>query len=301
MNNKPPDHSLLPSAEEDRELALQNKQNKLLKQASSYQLAFDDQQFILRDEMRPVRLMLELSKTDLILNEHNINHTIVFFGSSRTPKPEVAKKLLAKANSELRQTPEDKIALRNLDFAVNQVKQANYYVQAKNLAELITTESKQSENALYVMTGGGPGIMEAANSGAQAGNGKSIALNIVLPKEQMPNSFISPELCFQFHYFAIRKMHFLMRARALVVFPGGYGTLDELFNALTLIQTQKMKPLPVLLFGRSYWESIINFDLMIADGMISSNDLNSFSYVESVEEAWRIIRDFIENQAQSKQ
>ncbi len=292
-NNK--NKRLLFSAEEDRNLAKHNKRNKLLNALSSYQLAYDDQDFILRDEMRPVRLMLELTKAEMILKDHNINHTIVVFGSSRTPRPEDANALLDQANTELSQSPNNQASLEKLELALKQVKQAKYYSQARKLAKLITSKSQQSKTPLFITTGGGPGIMEAANLGACDANGKSIGLNIVLPHEQNPNAYITPELCFQFHYFAIRKMHFLMRARALVVFPGGYGTLDELFDALTLLQTKKIKPLPILLFGKAYWQKVINFELLLDEGVITSKDLELFKYVESVDEAWQIIQQFIKS------
>ncbi len=287
---------LLSSAEEDLELAKQSKRNKLLNKLTSYQLAYDDQEFILRDELRAVRLMLELTKAELILNEHNIDHTIVIFGSSRTPSPESANALLDKANIALRKSPNNEAVLKKRNHALQQIKHAEYYTQARNLSKLITHKSMLSETPLYIITGGGPGIMEAANLGASDVGGKSIGLNIVLPHEQMPNRYITPELCFQFHYFAIRKMHFLMRARALVVFPGGYGTLDELFDALTLLQTDKIKPLPILMFGKTYWGKIINFEALIAEGMIANSDLELFKFVNTIDEAWAIISQFIEDQ-----
>ncbi len=295
MKEKNKGNRLLLSAEEDRNLAKKSKRKKLRRALPSYQLAYDDQDFILRDEMRPVRLMLELSKAEMILNKHNINHTIVIFGSSRTPSPEDAESKFNEANEELKKSPQNIASIAKLELALRQVSQAQYYAQARELSELITSKTQQSKTPLYITTGGGPGIMEAANLGASDANGQSIGLNIVLPHEQDPNAYITPELCFQFHYFAIRKMHFLMRARALVVFPGGFGTLDELFDALTLLQTKKIKPLPVLLFGRSYWQKVINFELLLDERMIASKDLELFRYVESVDEAWQIIQQFIKS------
>lgn len=295
MKEKNTDKRLLLSAEEDRNLAKKHKRKKFFQALSSYQLAYDDQDFILRDEMRPVRLMLELSKAEMILNEHNINHTIVMFGSSRTPRPDDAEAMLAEASAELTASPHNQASKEKHELALKQVNQAQYYIQARQLAELITKQSQRTEKPLFITTGGGPGIMEAANLGASDANGQSIGLNIVLPHEQYPNSYITPELCFQFHYFGIRKMHFLMRARALVVFPGGFGTLDELFDALTLLQTQKIKPLPVLLFGQEYWQNVINFELLLNERMIANQDLALFNYVESVDEAWQIIQQFIQS------
>lgn len=223
--------------------------------SAAYRLAFDDIDYLLADEQRPMRLLLELDKPETVLKAHGIDHTIVIFGSARTQES------------------------------------SPYYQQAKNLAELISTKSGcDSCPDLYVVTGGGPGIMEAANRGADEAGYESIGLNIVLPHEQYPNSFITPDLCFRFHYFAIRKMHFLLRARAIVAFPGGFGTMDEVFEALTLVQTKKIEPLPIILFGKEYWNRLINFDVFVEEGMASAEDLEHFAFVDDVDEAWDIIR-----------
>jgi uncharacterized protein (TIGR00730 family) len=188
-------------------------------------------------------------------------------------------------------TPDDPVLARKVKAAERIVETSRFYDEARKLAQLITADAKSgSQSELFVVTGGGPGIMEAANRGAMDAGGESIGLNILLPFEQKPNPYITPELCFKFHYFAIRKMHFLKRAKALVACPGGFGTLDELFETLTLIQTHKIAPLPVLLMGRAFWERIINFDALVDEGMVAEEDLSLFQFVESAEEAWTIIR-----------
>ncbi len=256
----------------------------------SYRLAYRDDDFLLRDELRPIRLQLELLKPELILQEHKIENTVIVFGSARIPEPAVARKKLKDAKAAFAQEPSNKELGRKVKITSRVVESSKYYEEARSFARLISQSAKTSENCnLVIVTGGGPGIMEAANRGAYDAGTESIGLNIVLPFEQRPNEYINPELCFQFHYFAIRKMHFLMRARALVVFPGGYGTLDELFETLTLIQTAKIKPIPVLIFGRKFWKKIINFEALVEEGTISPEDIELFRYVEAAEEAVQII------------
>lgn len=227
----------------------------------AYALAFADPDFMCRDELRPVRLQLELLKPELMLDEQGIDSTVVMFGGARIPEP--AKKDTARTKT-----------LADL---------SKYYDEAHKFAELMTKKGEASENV--IVTGGGPGVMEAGNRGAIDAGGRSIGLNIVLPHEQAPNEYVTPELCFNFHYFAIRKMHFLMRAKAITVFPGGFGTLDETFEALTLIQTGRMEKVPFLLFGRAFWQSIINWDALADAGTISEDDLALFKFVETAEEA----------------
>ena len=232
--------------------------------APAYRLAYDDQDFMCRDELRPVRLQLELLKPEMLMQEYGVDSTVVLFGGARIPEP--AKKDTARTET-----------LANL---------SKYYDEAREFARLVTLESKQNghrENV--VVTGGGPGVMEAGNRGAQDAGGVSIGLNIVLPHEQAPNEYVTPDLCFNFHYFAIRKMHFLMRAEAIAIFPGGFGTMDELFESLTLIQTGRMKRVPILLFGRDFWEGIINWKALADAGTISDEDLELFRYVETAQEA----------------
>jgi uncharacterized protein (TIGR00730 family) len=290
MKKRYPSRPFRTAKEEVKELsAAETKPSK------SYQLAFRDEEFLLRKDLRPVRLQLELLKPELMLNDEKINTTIVIFGSARIDSPEVAKKKLEQAKQLASAKPKDKELQSRLAVAQKLFEKSGYYVEAQKFAKIISANCQNEEQREYVIiTGGGPGIMEAANRGAHEANAKSIGLNIILPMEQGPNPYISPELNFQFHYFAIRKMHFLIRARALVAFPGGYGTLDELFEALTLLQTGKIKPIPVLLFGKAFWTKIINFEALVEEGTISPEDLMLFQFVETAEEAWQVIADFYE-------
>jgi uncharacterized protein (TIGR00730 family) len=248
---------------------------------SAYRLAFDDSEFLLRDELRPVRMQLELLKPELIQTELGIEATIVMFGSARIPSREEADKRVAAAEKAA-----DPVELKRAEM---QRTMSHFYEEARRFAAIVTRESALRARPIYVVTGGGPGIMEAGNRGAFETGGKSIGLNIVLPHEQHPNPYITPELCFRFHYFALRKMHFLMRSVALVCFPGGFGTLDELFETMTLIQTGKCRPRPIVLFGREFWTKLINFDWLIETGMISPGDENLFHFVETAEEAWHLL------------
>lgn len=248
---------------------------------SSYRLAFTDEKFLLREELRPVRMQLELLKPELVQQEQGIGSTIVIFGSARIVPPEVAQRLLSDAKSASNET-----AIR---IAENHIRMSRFYDEARRFAALVTEKSRQLASPIYVVTGGGPGIMEAGNRGAHEVGGKSIGLNIVLPHEQAPNPYITPELCFQFHYFGLRKMHFLMRSIGLVCFPGGFGTLDEMFEVLTLIQTGKCRRRPILLFGREFWSKLVNFEHLVETGMISEVDLQLFKFVESAEEAWNAL------------
>jgi uncharacterized protein (TIGR00730 family) len=229
----------------------------------SYRLAFADNEFLMREELRPVRLQLELLKFEMILDEREITSTIVLFGGARIPSPEKA----AEAAPELAEL-------------------THYYDEARRFARIMTERSNASDGKENVIvTGGGPGVMEAGNRGADDAGGVSIGLNIVLPHEQAPNPYVTPELTFNFHYFAIRKMHFLMRAKAVCIFPGGFGTMDEMFESLTLIQTGRMKPIPFLLFGRAFWDEVINWQALVRAGVISPGDVQLFQYVETAEEA----------------
>jgi len=262
-------------------------------EAAAYKLAYLDADFMLSDELRPVRLQLELLKPELQQQQAGIESTVVVFGSARIPEPAVAEKALAGARQAAEQSPDDRQLQQQHHNAERALANSNYYVEARQFAQLLANRTKKNgQKQCVVITGGGPGIMEAANRGATEVGAKTIGLNIVLPMEQAPNPYITPELCFLFHYFAIRKMHFLMRARALVAFPGGFGTLDELFEALTLIQTKKIEPIPVLLFGRNYWERVINFQALVDEGMISATDLELFHYVETAADACQIIIEF---------
>jgi hypothetical protein len=236
--------------------------------APAYRLAFADNDFLCREELRPVRLQLELLKPQMVMDERGIDSTVVLFGGARIPEPAQKDKARTKTLAEL----------------------SKYYDEARNLARMMTERSLESYGREWVVTtGGGPGVMEAGNRGADDAGGQSIGLNIVLPHEQAPNEWVTPDLCFNFHYFAIRKMHFLMRARAVCVFPGGFGTMDETFEALTLIQTGRMERVPFLLFGRSFWETIINWEALAEAGTIAREDLDLFRFVETAEEAMEVI------------
>lgn len=291
---EPVEKSVFPDAGEDA-LAAEIVPSSPQTQSTSYRLAYTDKDFLLSDEARPVRLQLELLKPELSLLEQRIHSTVVVFGSSRVPEPTEARLEYEHASEELASDPRNAEADRRAQIAKNQLDNSRHYEEARRLAKLIAgreQDPNRERQDFVIMTGGGPGIMEAANRGASEIGAPSIGLNITLPHEQAPNEYITPELCFQFHYFALRKMHFLMRARALVTFPGGFGTLDELFETLTLVQTKKIKPIPILLFGEPYWREIINFDGMVTQGMISQADLNLFTFVETAEQGWEIIESF---------
>lgn len=259
--------------------------------SASYKLAFQDPDFLLQDELRPVRLQLELLKPELILQEQHIESTVVIYGSARITDPETAENLLVSAQAEYSRSKDDPLAAKKVASARRALEKSRYYDEARKLGHLIS--SNTGKDQLVVVTGGGPGIMEGANRGAHEAGMPSIGMNIVLPHEQAPNPYITPDLNFQFHYFAVRKMHLLMRAKSLVAFPGGFGTLDELFETLTLIQTQKVQSIPVLLFGQAFWERIINFDALVEEGTIASKDLDLFEYVETAEEAWEKISEAV--------
>ncbi|MDA7427812.1 TIGR00730 family Rossman fold protein [Primorskyibacter aestuariivivens] len=239
--------------------------------APAYRLAFADEDFLCRDELRPVRLQLELLKPEMMMTEYGVESTIVLFGGARIPEP--SKKETARTKT-----------LAGL---------SEFYEEAREFSRLMTEKSlKTGGHENVIVTGGGPGVMEAGNRGAFDAGGHSIGLNIVLPHEQAPNEYVTPDLCFNFHYFAIRKMHFLMRASAICVFPGGFGTLDEMFESLTLIQTGRMKRVPFLLFGREFWERIINWEALSDAGTISSEDLELFRFVETAQEAVEVIENW---------
>ena len=261
--------------------------------AASYRLAYTDVDFLGRPELRPVRLQLELLKPELLQQEQGVESTVVIFGSTRIPEPSIARAQLEAARTAAAAVPEDNELARRAAVAERIADKSRYYDEARRLAAMITRVSQHNGHRHYVVvTGGGPGVMEAANRGAYDAGGKSIGLSIVLAQEERPNPYVTPELCFQFHYFAIRKMHFLLRARALVAFPGGFGTLDELFETLTLIQTGKVRPVPVVLFGQAYWERVISLDAMVEEGTIDPKDRGLIRFVERAEDAWAIIRDF---------
>ncbi|MFZ2101944.1 MAG: LOG family protein [Oricola sp.] len=242
----------------------------------TYRLAYDDQDFLCREELRPVRLQLELLKPELLLQERGIKSTVVLFGGARIPEP-----------GGVAWAAKNETQRRNLEA------NARYYDEARDFARLCSQHSLSTGGGEFVIvTGGGPGVMEAGNRGAADVGAPSIGLNIVLPHEQAPNEYVTPELSFNFHYFAIRKMHFLMRARVIAVFPGGFGTMDELFESLTLIQTGRMERVPVLLFGKEFWSKLINLDFLAEQGTISPDDARLFDRVDTAGEAWDVVRNF---------
>ncbi len=287
MTEKPKLHErIYPSSREDAHYAATQKSIPQTEHPS-YTLAFQDTEFLLREELRPVRFQLELLKPEMILQEHNIGSTFVIYGSARIPSPEAADALVAAATTDWDRKVAERLKAKS-----------KYYEEARKLAFLVSSLPKNGEARQFVVcSGGGPSIMEAANLGAHQAGGESVALNIVLEHEQLPNEYVTPALSFQFHYFALRKMHFLIRARAVAAFPGGYGTFDELFETLTLIQTGKIKPMPILLFGKEFWTRIIDFEALAEEGTISREDLDLFHFVETAEDAWGIVVGFYEMQA----
>ncbi len=263
-------------------------------ESAAYRLAFADPDFLLRRETRGVRFQLELLKPDLTLQEHHIDATVVVYGSARFLSREDAETRLAAAQREATANPESSVATAELAHAERQLENARYYEDARAFGRIIADYQQRcapGEN-LVVCTGGGPGVMEAANRGVYEGHGTSIGLNIVLPHEQTHNPYITPELCFKFHYFATRKMHFMMRAKALVAFPGGFGTLDELFETLTLIQNQKARRVPVVLYGSAFWKRLVDFQLLVDVGTIAARDLDLFHMVDTPQAAWQVIANF---------
>ena len=268
-----------------QELHVQSHNGNVL-HADSNRLAFADPEFLFRREARGIRFQLELLKPELGQSEQGIEHTVVVYGSARFAAPDEAAEQLTQA-----QASGDAAAIA---LAERAVRNGVYYDQARQFSRLVAEHSNRQipENRLFICTGGGPGIMEAANRGAHDVGAPTVGLNIVLPHEQSGNRFITPTLSFKFHYFALRKMHFMMRAKALVAFPGGFGTMDELFEVLTLVQTRKAKPVPIVLFGSEYWKRFINFEVLVEEGTISLEDLSLFRYADTAPEAWSYVRDF---------
>lgn len=269
-----------------------SKEVLALRRTKAYRKDYTDDDFMSRRELRPVRLQLELLKPELALAEHDIKTTVVVFGSARTRSAEQGAGREAELQALLKENPGDPALKSKLAAARSLRPSAKYYEVAREFAKIASIRDCAPGRRLTVVTGGGPGIMEAANRGAHEAGAKSVGLNITLDMEQGPNPYVSPEFCFRFHYFAIRKMHFVMRARALVAFPGGFGTMDELFEVLTLIQTGKKRLLPIVLVGRQYWTDILNFDNMAKWGYIAREDLKLFRYAETAEEIWAHITAF---------
>ena len=266
---------------------------KKMKESGAYLRAYEDLQFLHREDLRPVRLQLELLKPELALQAQGITSTVVIFGSTRTVSKEEIEPAVAKLEKRAKARPNDAVVRKELAVARRLLAKASFYDEARLFARIVSSACQMEGRCDFVVvTGGGPGIMEAANRGAHDVGAKTIGLNITLPHEQYPNPYITPELCFQFHYFALRKMHFMMRAKAMVIFPGGYGTLDELFEALTLVQTGKVSSLPIILFGRKWWSRLINFNFLRDEGVIAPEDLDLFRFAETAEEAWEKIQEY---------
>ncbi len=261
-------------------------------QSPSYRVAYRDIDFLTSPRLRAARMELELLKPEMTFQDDNIFSTIVVFGSTRIPEAEEARARLAAARARLAQAPDDPRAARSVAQAERLAARSNYYEMAREFSRLVSQSSGEGQDNFVIMTGGGPGIMEAANRGAFELGAKSIGLNIRLPQEQQPNAYITPHLCFQFRYFAIRKFHFVLRAMALVVFPGGFGTMDELFEVLTLRQTGRMQHIPVILVGSEYWRRAVDFQFLADEGTIADADLELFRFVDSAAEAWEIVRKF---------
>ncbi|MEP5938039.1 MAG: TIGR00730 family Rossman fold protein [Erythrobacter sp.] len=256
-------------------------------QHPAYKLAFRDTDFLLRDELRPVRFQLELLKPEMLLDEARVGSTMVMYGSARIPSPDDAQ---AKIDAAKDGSEHDQLVAKRL------ADKAKYYEEAYKLARMVSEKAiiEEGLRQFVVCSGGGPSIMEAANRGASDAGAESIGLNIILPHEQAPNAYVTPYLSLNFHYFALRKMHFLLRARAVAVFPGGFGTFDEFFELLTLIQTGKMKPIPILLFGKDFWTRVVDFEAIAEEGTISKKDLELFHWCETADEAWDHVADFYE-------
>ena len=276
----------------DLELVASNLEAIL--KSSTYSLAHEDIDLLNTDEMRGVRMLLEITKPEQVIEKENIISTVIVFGGVHITEEITSKKRLDDAEKLLSTNPKSKSSKKNFERLKNLYSLSHYYSAARELSKIISLDSKtKNPHSHVIVTGGGPGIMEAANRGAFDAGCKSIGLNISLPNEQHPNSFITPELCFKFNYFAMRKFHFVMRSAAAVFFPGGFGTLDELFELLTLRQTGMKKNIPIILFGRSYWEKVINFQFLSEMGLIGENDLSIFQYADTANEAWNLIKEKI--------
>ncbi|RST29951.1 LOG family protein [Sphingomonas ginkgonis] len=284
MTEARPPKRIFPSSKVDAEAA-RHIPSSPQTEDPAYRLAFQDAEFLLREDLRPVRFQLELLKPELLLDEARIASTFVFYGSARIPEPGKADALIAAAQTDKQRVIAERLKAK-----------AHYYDVARDLARLVSASGIEEDGKRHfvVCSGGGPSIMEAANRGATDEGQESIGLNIVLPHEQLPNRYVTPRLSFQFHYFALRKMHFLLRARAVAVFPGGFGTFDEFFELLTLIQTGKVRPLPILLFGKKFWNRVVDFDALVEEGVVSERDLDLFHWCESSDEAWDIVRSHYE-------
>ncbi len=286
MNDPIPPKRIFPSSKSEARTA-RHLPSSPQTESAAYCLAFQDTEFLLREDLRPVRFQLELLKTELLMNEAKIGSTFVFYGSARIPEPALADALVAGAADERQRAIAERLKAKS-----------HYYEVARELARLASAcgPDEDGQRHFVVCSGGGPSIMEAANRGAVEAGAETIGLNIVLPHEQLPNPYVTPNLSFQFHYFALRKMHFLLRARAVAVFPGGYGTFDEMFELLTLIQTGKVRRLPVLLFGREFWNRVVNFEALVEEGVVAAEDLGIFHWAEDAAEAWQFVTSYYERE-----
>ncbi|RLA13684.1 MAG: cytochrome D ubiquinol oxidase subunit II [Gammaproteobacteria bacterium] len=277
----------------DKTLTNTEKRVQTLLDSSAYRPADEDIDYLNGDDARGIRLLLDYQKPQSIMRREGIDHTIVVFGGTRIVEPATARRKVDEILQQIAADPENQSLQPALARAERVLDKSGYYTVARELGQLVgQTESDDASTTLTMMTGGGPGIMEAANRGAAETNARTIGLNISLPNEQYPNSYITPGLCFSFHYFATRKLHFLLRARALVAFPGGFGTLDELFDTLTLIQTEKIDPLPVVLVGESFWKQALNVPFLLDEGVISGKDAELFWYAETAQEIWQGIQEW---------
>lgn len=284
---------------EDNELEATERLDAILN-SPGYRQADQDVEFLNQDETRGVRLQIDYQKAENILQDHGVNHTIVVFGSSRLRPHELAHRELKAAEAALENDRDDINLQKQLAIALRALKDSKYYEEAREFGRLVGSYGTGPLDCrVTLMTGGGPGLMEAANRGAFDVGAKSIGLNISLPYEQIPNTYITPELCFRFHYFAMRKLHFVKRAKALVAFPGGYGTLDELFGLLTLIQTKKVEPVPVVLVGKDYWSRVIDFDFLLEGGFVASSDRELFAITDSAKDAWGYILRWYDERGES--
>jgi hypothetical protein len=289
MTDPKPPKSVFHPAREEAQVANQPTSSPQTED-KAYRLAFQDLDFLLRQDLRPVRFQLELLKPELLLDEANIESTFVFYGSARIPEPSKADALIEMASTDHQRLVAERLKAKS-----------KYYEEARKLARIVSRVGSDAEGKrqFVICSGGGPSIMEAANRGAADEGQESIGLNIVLPHEQLPNPYVTPHLSFQFHYFSLRKMHFLLRARAVAIFPGGFGTFDEGFELLTLIQTGKIKPLPIVLFGREFWERVVNFQALVDEGVIAPNDLDLFRFVETADEAWHYVCQYYAERQQA--
>jgi uncharacterized protein (TIGR00730 family) len=285
--------AILPDTILGDDIALAAENMEAILRSPSYRLAQEDPSLLDRSELRGVRMLLELQKPELVFQEHAIESTVIVFGGTQIVEKTAAERRLSEARRALAALPGDPLLVREVSRSERLLKRARYYDDAREFARLVSIDNQCEESRKFVVvTGGGPGIMEAANRGAFDVGCQSIGLNIKLPAEQQPNPFITPDLCFQFKYFALRKFHFILRAAAVVLFPGGFGTLDEMFETLTLRQTSRMQPVPIILYGREYWSKVIDFQQLADDGVVADDHLALFSWAETPEDAWRQITAF---------